>query len=152
MGYHTVNVSIEKRHAKWFIQRNVYPPTVQLNESSAIFDNIRYGLHRTVDGWTAISKMLGTVRMTIGEFNEHTIRRITSRNADRECRVIRAAVLNLPYECPRGYRIADYTVVHPGPCWEFWRKENPKLAFRVIRMISEHNNDDLCPVCEEGFE
>jgi hypothetical protein len=152
MSYQSVVISVGYKQLDWFRKRNQIPVTVQINQQSAIFADKRYDLHPQQDGWTAISKMMGSLRMVIGEFNKDTVRKIISKNADRECRVIRAAALNVGYDCPRGYRVSKYSVVHPGSCWETWKEQNPKEPARILKTISIHNNDDLCPVCEEGFQ
>jgi len=86
----------------------------------------------------------GTV--VVGEFDKHTVRRTLNDRLLRKVGVIRSAVYGVSFPAPLAYVLKDYSLVHPGPCFD---RHSECITIRA--MYNMKDEDARCCVCKESF-
>ncbi len=144
MAYHTVQVAVSSKQAKWFKKRRTYPVEVQVNEKTAVYADRLFVLRPLHDGFVAVFRQSAT--LPLGEFSAETVRHTVSEEAAKDVKVLRAAVLDLAYDAPLALELPDGALVHPGACY----RRRPYCV--VKKHVHVPDDETRCAVCGESFQ
>lgn len=82
----------------------------------------------------------------IGEFNRHLVRRTLNHRFMCEVNLIRAAVFSSHFPAPMAYVLGDYSLVHPGDCFD----QHPDVV-TLKALYNVKDEDARCCVCKGPF-
>jgi hypothetical protein len=140
-----VEVQIPKKFRAWFSAK----PSLTLHLKGDQVDlpgvlNCR--LVPVASGGFAVVRGSGVAGVVVGEFDKYTVRRTLNDRILRQVGAIRSAVYGVSYPAPLAYVLQDYSLVHPGECFE---AHSERVTLKALYSVKDE--DARCCVCKEAF-
>lgn len=140
-----VEVSIPKKFRAWFSAKTAL--TLHLKGDQVdLPGGLSCRLVPMASGGFAVVRSSGASGVVVGEFDKYTVRRTLNDRILRQVGAIRAAVYGVSYPAPLAYVLQDYSLVHPGPCFE---AHSASVTLKALYSVKDE--DARCCVCKEAF-
>jgi len=141
-----VAVEIPKKFRNWFSRSQTMTVTLQ-GEAVAINEQSHYQLKPTATGRFAVIRPGSPPALSVvGEFDKARVRHTLNNRFAREINLIRAAVYGVNFPAPAAYVLRDYSLVHPGECFDV----HPEIV-TLKALYSLKDESARCCVCGEPF-
>lgn len=140
-----VQVSIPKRFRSWFAEHATVE--VQLDGGgAAVPGESPYRIIPLTSGGYAVARGRGSNALVVGEFDQYTVRRTLNNRVLRQIGVLRSAVYGVSFPAPVAYVLGDYSLVHPGECFN---KHEDSMTRKALYSVKDE--EARCCICKEPF-
>jgi hypothetical protein len=141
-----VSVAIPQKFRKWFSDSPQMSVQLQ-GEIARINSDPHYQLRPVAGGSYAVLRPDNPPALRIvGQFDALRVHHTLNNRFLRDINLIRSAVYDVHFPAPIAYVLRDYSLIHPGPCFD-----SHKEIITLKALYSIKDEDARCCVCKEPF-